>query len=266
MTAWTLHEAECLSVLRAMPTKSVDHVIMDPPYESEAHTKARRALKDSSQKRGVANTGKVRRIDQPLEIRFGPMTEELRSAVAVESARLARRWVIAFCQIEAVKIWKDAFTGAGLEWIRGGVWRKSNGAPQFTGDRPGQGFECLAIAHAPLPAKKRWNGQGKHAVWDVPLDHNAGGGGVSEHPTTKPVALMLELVTEFTNPGETVLDPFAGSGTTGVAALRLGRSFIGCEGDPIYAALARERLDAEDRGLTLATARAGQLPMFGGAR
>ena len=76
---------------------------------------------------------------------------------------------------------------------------------------------------------------------------------------------MLELVELFTDPGESVLDPFAGSGTTGVACLRLGREFIGIERDPKYFALACERLRAEEAGSTLQAARAGQAALFGGA-
>lgn len=83
------------------------------------------------------------------------------------------------------------------------------------------------------------------------------------HPTQKPIALMLELVSLFTDPDETILDPFTGSGTTGVACLRLGRKFIGIEKDPTYFALACERLRAEEQGSTLQAARAGQLPLLG---
>ena len=73
---------------------------------------------------------------------------------------------------------------------------------------------------------------------------------------------MLELVELFTDPGDLVLDPFCGSGTTGVACLRLGRRFIGIEKDAKYAAIARERLEAETNGLSLRDARAGQIGMF----
>lgn len=118
----------------------------------------------------------------------------------------------------------------------------------------------VAIAHP--RGRKRWNGGGKHAVWTVPLDHAHGGGGQNEHPTTKPVALMQALVADFTDPGELVLDAFAGSGTTGVACLRLGRRFIGIEKDPKYFALACERLRAEERGSTLQAQRAGQVALF----
>jgi site-specific DNA-methyltransferase (adenine-specific) len=265
--------------LKIMPTlDAVDHVISDPPYEAEAHTKARRSLKDATQRRGATNTGEVRHIDQPLEIRFAAITSKERKQAAAMFARLARRWVLAFCQIEAVAAWRAALVDGGIEWVRGGTWIKPNGSPQFTGDRPGQGFESLALAsNAPdvddertslaishRAGRKRWNGGGKHAVWVVPLDHHAGGGGKAEHPTIKPIALMLALVADFTDAGDTILDPYAGSGTTGVAALRLGRQFVGIERDPTYFRLACERLAAEEVGTTVRAARTGQLPLLGG--
>lgn len=260
-TGWTLHLGDCIDLMPEL--ERVDHVITDPPYEAEAHTKARRSLKDATQRKGAKNTGVVRRIDAPLEIDFAAITDEDRSFAAECMAKLARRWCVAFCQAEAIAAWRASFVNGGLDWVRSGIWVKPNGAPQFTGDRPGQGYESLAIAHQ--PGRKRWNGGGRHAVWTVPLDHHAGGGGKAEHPTTKPIALMLALVEDFTDPGETILDPFAGSGTTLVAALRLGRRAVGIERDPKYFALAVERLRAEEAGSTVTAQRAGQLALLGGA-
>lgn len=260
--AWQIIEGDCLEVMRGFADKSVDHVITDPPYEAEAHTKARRSLSGGGTKRKYE--GRVRAIDAPLEISFSAITEPQREACGDAFGRLARRWVVAFCQAEAIAAWRRAFGGGGLDWVRAGVWLKPNGAPQFTGDRPGQGFESVAIAHA--KGRKSWNGGGKHAVWSHATEKIVppGGGSLkSEHPTTKPLDLVLELVSDFTDPGELVLDPFCGSGTTGVACLRLGRRFCGIEKNPAYAALARERLEAESKGLSLRDARAGQLPMFG---
>ena len=74
---------------------------------------------------------------------------------------------------------------------------------------------------------------------------------------------MLELISLFTNPGDLVLDPFCGSGSTGVACLRLGRRFIGIEKDEKYAQLAHERLTAEAAGLDLKDHRSGQIGLFG---
>lgn len=259
---WVMYLGDCLEIMSTLDR--VDHVITDPPYEKEAHTRARRALVDSTQKRGARNTGKVRRIDRPLEIDFEAITPEDRTAVSKQSAGLVSRWTIAFCQIEAVAAWRAAFEAGGLEWVRGGIWRKPDGAPQFTGDRPGQGFECLAIAHP--KGKKRWNGGGKHAVWTHSLEHGHGNGKRNEHPTVKPLALMLDLVDDFTDAGDVVLDSYAGSGTTGVACLRRGRQFIGIEKKPAYFELAVERLRAEQDSSTLTAARAGQVAMFGGGR
>jgi site-specific DNA-methyltransferase (adenine-specific) len=71
------------------------------------------------------------------------------------------------------------------------------------------------------------------------------------HTTQKPEALMEALIRDFTDPGDLILDPFAGSGTTGVAAIRLGRRFIGWEKDPKYHAIALKRLTAAREQLEL---------------
>lgn len=259
---WEMHLGNCLAIMPDLV--EVDHVITDPPYEAEAHTKARRSLKDATQKRGARNKGEVRRIDAPIEIRFAPITEHERKAASLCFGRLTRRWVVSFCQIEAIAAWRSTYEAAKLDWIRGGIWRKPDGSPQFTGDRPGMGFESLAIGHR--RGRKKWNGGGKHAVWTHSLEHSHGKGGQAEHPTMKPIALMFELVSDFTDDGDVVLDAFAGTGTTGIACLRLGRRFVGIERDPISFALACERLRAEDSESTLHARRAGQVPLFGGGR
>lgn len=83
------------------------------------------------------------------------------------------------------------------------------------------------------------------------------------HPNEKPVSVMEKLVLLMSEPGEVVVDMFCGSGSTGVAAIRAGRRFIGIEREEQWAMLARERLTAEEQGSTLQAARAGQVPMFG---
>jgi site-specific DNA-methyltransferase (adenine-specific) len=242
MTSHVIHLGDCLdpvSGLASLPDKSIDHCLCDPPYEAEAHTLQRRV------KRG----GGVMEVE-PLS--FSAMTPEGRAEVARQLARVSRRWVVAFCQVEAALLWKQALEAGGATYKRTGVWVKPDGMPQYSGDRPGMGYESIVIAHA--PGRSTWNGGGKHGVWTFNKigEHDRERTG---HETQKPLALMEALVRDFTDAGETILDPFAGSGTTGVACKRLGRSFIGWERDPKYHAIAEKRI---------ASARE-QLGLFGGA-
>jgi site-specific DNA-methyltransferase (adenine-specific) len=250
---WCVIGGDC----RAVPWPVVDHVITDPPYEAQAHTLQRRVARDVA----PANAPPTSEIDsrgrkmevEPLS--FAPISEELRGWAGLEMARVAKRWIVAFCQVEAAVKWSEALAAGGATTKRIGVWVKPDGMPQFSGDRPGMGYESMVFAHR--KGRSRWNGGGRVGVF-IHNKHDERAG----HETQKPLPLMLELVELFTDPGELVLDPFCGSGTTGVACLRLGRRFIGIERDAKYAAIARERLTAEGRGLSLRDARAGQTSIF----
>ena len=247
--------------LRSVPDGSVDHCIEDPPYSQHVHGKQRRMLRGSGgvvaagQRTGRGEVGFV-----PLG--FDAITQAERHEHARHLARLVRRWSLTFTNVEAQRHWEVALTRAGMRHIRVGAWVKIAAQPQLTGDRPGTGFEAVEIAHGPERCK--WNGGGHHAVWTHAIATDRNGYGDRVHTTQKPLPLMLELVELFTDPDDLVLDPFCGSGTTGVACLRLGRRFIGIEKDAKYAAVARERLAAESQGLTLRDARAGQQSLFGG--
>ena len=242
---WQIIHGDCREVLPTLG--QVDHVITDPPFEKEAHTLQRR----------VKRSGGVMEIEA---LSFSAITQVERMEISAEIARLAKRWAIVFSQVEAVMEWQRALTTTNeLAARRIGVWVKPDAMPQFSGDRPGMGYESIVFAHR--KGRSKWNGGGRVAVFT----HNKNTpGGAHHHETQKPLPLMLELVELFTDPDDLVLDPFCGSGTTGVACLRLGRRFIGIERDEKYHAVAVERLEAESKGLTLRDARAGQLPMFGG--
>lgn len=240
MSDWTLHHGDCLDPvtgLASLADKSVDVVITDPPYSEHVHTASRRGSMRAEPGKGRAA------ISRSVDLGFAHLTPEVMAWTACELARLARRWVLVFCDVEGVHAWRAALGAAGLEPVRIGAWIKIGGTPQFTGDRPATGFEAVVIAH-PV-GKKRWNGGGRPAVWSVPIVLDRGGADTAEarvHTTQKPLALMERLVRLFSDPGETILDPFAGSGTTGVAAIRLGRRFVGWERDERYADIARKRI------------------------
>ena len=241
---WCVVHADNADVLPLIPDRGVTHVITDPPFTSRTSKNAR------------TNHNWAPQSDAHAFIDFdGVIPGEFVSKIL----RVSSRWVVAFCALEQLG---EYATAAGeKQWVRAGVWGKPDGAPKFTGDRPAQAAEGIAIMHR--PGKMRWNGGGSRGLW---LHSVVQSRAEFDHPTPKPLDLMLDLVELFTDPGDVVLDPFCGSGTTGVACIRLGRRFIGIEKNAKYATVAQERLAAESQGLNLRDARAGQLPMFGGAK
>ncbi len=99
--------------------------------------------------------------------------------------------------------------------------------------------------------KRGWNGGGKQAYWEAPVVNNRDGRSPRLHSAQKPLGLMESLVRDFTDPGDLVCDPFAGSGTTGVACIKNGRRFIGWEKDAAHAAAAADRLSRAREQYTL---------------
>lgn len=260
---WCVVEGDCLQVMPTLPDKSVDHTITDAPYSEHVHSKNRRMLRGEGRGRKaiVKPNGRVYRECGLVPLDFEALPDSTRDTAAAQFERVARRWLLAFTNAEAQSKWEAALVAAGARHIRVGAWVKIAAQPQLTGDRPGTGFEAIEIAHA-SGQRCRWNSGGHHAVWTYQIATDRNGTGDRVHTTQKPVDLMMHLVSDFTDPDELILDPFCGSGTTGVACLRLGRRFIGIEKDPKYAAIARERLEAESRGLTLRDSRAGQTSIF----
>lgn len=243
---WCVVTGDSLAILPTLPDRAVDHVICDPPYDDRTSAGARTG-KGSTRTRGGGS------LRGSAFITFGGIVP---AEVGPRIVRVVRRWAIAFCALEQIGEYKAASPD---RWVRAGYWDKPDGAPQFTGDRPAQGGEGIAILHG--VGKKRWNAGGKRGVWTCNRERTPNG-----HPTPKPVGLMVELIRDFTDVGDVILDPFAGSGTTLVAALYTGRRCIGIELNPKHAALSRERAAAAESGLMLNAARAGQISLFGAAQ
>ena len=206
----------------------VDHVITDPPYEASLHD-AKNSL------RGRIRTDKgpdLRGLD------FEPI-DRIRGAVVSLANQICDGWFISFCTVEGVAKWADAINPSAMKYKRACFWVKPDSTPQLNGQGPAQGAECFVCAwcgggHA------KWNAGGKRGVYvhntNSPLRHGA-------HPTEKPISLMSELLGDFTRPGDLVLDPFMGSGTTGVACVKLGRRFIGIEIEEHYFDIACTRIE-----------------------
>jgi len=253
---WCVVHGDNAEVLPMLPAKSAAHVITDPPYSEKVHKAARRGAMVVEPSKGTAAYFRT------TDLGFAHLAPELRLFIAREIGRLSARWSLVFCDVEGSGAWAEDLQAHGTNYVRTGAWVKIGCTPQFTGDRPATGFEAVVIGHRAKAGRYQWNGGGTHAVWSYPIVLDRGGHRNRVHTTQKPLDLMLRLVELFTDPGEVVLDPFAGSGTTGVACLRLGRRFIGIEKDAKYAAVSRERLDAESQGLTLRDVRAGQRSLF----
>ena len=225
----TIYNADCLDVLAQID--GVDHVITDPPYGDHTHSK---------QWIGAALTagGKPRVGTKFTGLGFAPLSASTRAHVALWSASNVRRWILAFTDLEGIDGWRDAVTAAGLEYVRCAIWDKVDSAPQFTGDRPASSAEAIVCAHR--PGKKRWNGGGRRNVFRHPV--NGSTPGSKPHPSTKPITLMRELIELFTDPGDLIIDPFMGSGSTLRAAKDCGRRAIGIEINKDYCDTAIERL------------------------
>lgn len=234
--AVTLYLGRCEDVLPTL--EPVDHIITDPPYSEHVHGNARSSRMQSANDRGGKYGADVRRN---VDLGFDHLTPELRTFAAAEFSRLARRWVLVFSDIESDHLWRGDLTAGGLDYVRTGVWHKVGCTPQFSGDRPATAVEAITICHP--KGRKRWNGGGSHAIWSVPIVLDRGRNGTERlHSTQKPEPLLRALVDQFTDPGDTILDAFGGSGTTAVACKYLGRRCVLIEENEARADVAAQRL------------------------
>ncbi|MGB7405056.1 MAG: site-specific DNA-methyltransferase, partial [Pacificimonas sp.] len=145
---------------------------------------------------------------------------------------------------------------AGLWILNDVVWRKTNPMPNFKGTRFTNAHETMIWAAASAEARYTFNYHAMKAMnddlqmrsdWTMPIctgSERLKVNGTKAHPTQKPEALLHRVIASTSNPGDVVLDPFLGSGTTGAVAKRLGRNFIGIERETGYLDVAWARIDA----------------------
>lgn len=209
--------------LASLADKSVSHVITDPPYDAHTHTKMARvagykgtAAGYSGEKRADGSTSGVR-----IDLDFAHIGETERLWCAEQFVRLSRGWILIFCATEDVGAWRDVLLAAGARYRGSHLWHKTRATPKLNGNGPAKGFENFVLAWAGKGDSK-WNGGGRVGNYSyAPEDWVVLG--------QKPIKLISQLMLDFTLPEDTILDPFMGRGTTGMAAKALGRSFIGYE-------------------------------------
>lgn len=220
----TLYLGDCLEILPTLDP--VDHVIADPPYEEVMH----------------AAVGKINRIRNDGFVTCDDIGFESVDLIRPDVARIvvaqSKGWVILFTLAEGVRAWRDDLQTVKAKYDTCLFWVKPDASPRFNGQGAARGAECAVTAWCGT-GYRSWNAGGKRGVYT----HCVNAGREGQHPTEKPVPLMMELVADFTNFGQTICDPFMGSGTTGVACARLGRKFIGIEKDGRWFELSCKRIE-----------------------
>jgi site-specific DNA-methyltransferase (adenine-specific) len=214
----TIFHGDCIEIMPEL--QRADVLISDPPYSKTTHGNVRTSndLPDAK-----AATSRVIDFD-------GIDADELRRIFDIANPI---RWSVFFCDnVLAAQLMLDPPTCTGF--VRQSVWVKPSGAPQITGDRPAMWWESIMAFHP--PGKKQWNGGGHHGNYFCTSDK------YTDHPTSKPLQMVRDLADRFSNDGETILDPFMGSGTTLRAAKDLGRKAIGIELDEKYCEIAAKRM------------------------
>jgi modification methylase len=241
---------DCIAALERLPPESVDLVFADPPYNLQLEGALTRP-----------DHSRVDAVDDDWDkfasfSDYDAFTRAWLAACRRVMKKSATLWVIgSYHNIFRV--------GAALQdldyWILNDVvWRKANPMPNFRGKRFTNAHETLIWAAKSADAKgytfhyealKAGNDDVQmRSDWFIPLctgeERLKDAAGRKVHPTQKPEALLTRVMLAASNPGDVVLDPFFGTGTTGAVARRLGRRFVGVERESAYAAAARARIAA----------------------
>jgi len=238
---------DCLNALRSLPDESCDLVFADPPYNLQLASDLMRP-----------NNTRVDGVDEAWD-KFSSFAEydQFTHVWLAECRRVLKPdgaiWVIgSYHNVFRLGV---ALQDLGF-WIQNDIiWRKVNPMPNFRGRRFTNAHETLIWAARDQRSRATFNYESLKALnddiqmrsdWLFPIcsgpERLKDEGGRKAHPTQKPEALLSRVLLASTKPGDVVLDPFFGTGTTGAVAKRLGRRWIGIERDTDYAKAARERI------------------------
>ena len=244
----TIIAGDCIAAMDALPAESVDLIFADPPYNLQ--------LK-----------GDLHRPDSSLVDAVDDAWDQFSSFAVYDRftrdwLRAARRLLKPDGAIWVIGSYHNIFrVGAALQdagyWILNDVvWRKTNPMPNFRGKRLTNAHETMIWAGKSDQSKYTFNYEALKALndgvqmrsdWLLPICNGSerlkDAKGDKAHPTQKPESLLHRVLVGSTNPGDVVLDPFFGTGTTGAVAKRLGRHFVGIEREDSYRQVAQDRID-----------------------
>ncbi len=248
----TIMSGDCIDVMNSLPEASVDLIFADPPYNLQLKGNLHRP--DNSMVDAVDN-------DWDQFDSFRAYDEFTKAWLAA-----ARRLLKPNGAIWVIGSYHNIFrVGAELQnqgyWLLNDVvWRKSNPMPNFRGKRLTNAHETMIWASKSEGGKYTFNyealksmneGVQMRSDWVLPIcnghERIKNERGDKAHPTQKPESLLHRVLVATTNPGDVVLDPFFGTGTTGAVAKKLGRDFIGIEREADYRAVAAERIKSVRR-------------------
>jgi modification methylase len=244
----TIILGDCIEELKKLPSGSVDLVFADPPYNLQLGGDLLRP-----------DNSRVDAVDDHWDqFESFKAYDEFTRAWMSECRRVLKDdgalWVIgSYHNIFRVG---TVLQDLGFWVLNDVIWRKSNPMPNFKGTRFANAHETLIWAAKSRGARRyTFNYDAMKTAnddvqmrsdWTLPLctgeERIKGADGAKAHPTQKPEALLHRVILSSTRPGDVILDPFFGVGTTGAAAKRLGRRFIGIERESEYVAHARERI------------------------
>lgn len=216
-----LIQGDCLDIVPTLEPQSVDAIITDIPYGDINHIKR-------LHERAKYKDGPIRKLHKGNADIIDFDMDEMLSVMNTVS----KQWVIMFAGDKTGYI-RSFFSNSGC-MTRLGVWIKSNPSPLHCQYIWLSSIEMFVIARK---KKATFNG-----FYESPV-YKTSSGSSKIHPTQKPIEIMTDLILKTTNEGDTVLDPFMGSGTTGVACVALGRDFIGIEKDKKYFDIAEQRIN-----------------------
>lgn len=241
---------DCIEILGTLPENSVDLIFADPPYNLQLRNELYRP--DTSKVEAV-NDGWDKFEDFK---EYDDFTHKWLSASQRVLKETGTIWIIgSYHNIFRVGAIMQDF---GFWILNDVVWIKSNPMPNFRGVRFTNAHETMIWAQKKKGAQYTFNHQSMKALnddlqmrsdwqhWELPLatgKQRVKLNGTKAHSTQKPEALLYRIIMASSNPGDLVLDPFFGSGTTGAVAKKLGRNWIGIERDRKYIRVAQKRID-----------------------